>query len=189
MPQNDKSIIFKFGTQAQFNALQSKDTNTIYIITDTHKIYIGDVNYTATVNIENLQDLNLSNTVLMKPTLEQNETYSDLEGYIPKFNSQGQLISSGYHLDQDVLEESQLIDTTYTNATPTSSGLMSAEDKDFIESLKEGQGTQLMTQSEKDTLNNLSNFLTRDDFQILTDEQYNALTTYDKFLYLIPEED
>jgi len=74
----------------------------------------------------------------MKPTLEQNETYSDLEGYIPKFNSQGQLISSGYHLDQDVLEESQLIDTTYTDATPTSSGLMSAEDKNFIENLKEG---------------------------------------------------
>jgi len=46
-----------------------------------------------------------------------------------------------------------------------------------------------MTQSEKDALNNLSNFLTQDDFQILTDEQYNALTTYDKFLYLIPEED
>lgn len=40
-----KSFIYKFGLQQQYNDLRIKDGQTMYIITDTHKIYIGDQLY------------------------------------------------------------------------------------------------------------------------------------------------
>lgn len=34
-------VIFSYGTQAEYNAIQSKDLNTIYFITDSKRIYKG----------------------------------------------------------------------------------------------------------------------------------------------------
>ena len=42
-----KPFIYKFGLQQQYNDLRLKDGQTMYIITDTHKIYIGDQLYAA----------------------------------------------------------------------------------------------------------------------------------------------
>lgn len=42
-----KPFIYKFGLQQQYNDLRLKDGQTMYIITDTHKIYIGDKLYAA----------------------------------------------------------------------------------------------------------------------------------------------
>lgn len=42
-----KPFIYKFGLQQQYDNLKLKNGQTMYIITDTHKIYIGDQLYTA----------------------------------------------------------------------------------------------------------------------------------------------
>lgn len=47
MPQENSQIVFRYGTQSQYNNLTTKDINTIYIVTDTHKIYIGDSLYSG----------------------------------------------------------------------------------------------------------------------------------------------
>ena len=35
-------VLFKQGTLSQYTSLGTKDPNTLYFITDTHKIYKGD---------------------------------------------------------------------------------------------------------------------------------------------------
>ena len=52
MPQTNQNIKFYYGTQAEYNALPTKNQNAFYIITDNKKIYIGDSLYTYTVNNE-----------------------------------------------------------------------------------------------------------------------------------------
>lgn len=52
MPQTNQNIKFYYGTQAEYNALPTKNQNTFYITTDNKKIYIGDSLYTYTVNNE-----------------------------------------------------------------------------------------------------------------------------------------
>lgn len=134
MPQKNKRVIFKFGTQAQFEAMEVKDPNTFYILTDTHEIYIGNNNYSASINISDLDTEQLAaNKILIKPEIEQYET---LQGYVPQFNNNGQLISSGHILNKDVPSDAQLTDTTYLPATNIADGLMSQEDKQFLDSLK-----------------------------------------------------
>lgn len=45
------------GSQAQYNAIQVKDDNTLYFIIDTHRIYRGDVLFASGL-IENLEQVN-----------------------------------------------------------------------------------------------------------------------------------
>lgn len=52
MPQTNQNIKFYYGTQAEYNALPTKNQNAFYIITDNKKIYIGNSLYTYTVNNE-----------------------------------------------------------------------------------------------------------------------------------------
>ena len=47
MPNNNSNIIYKYGTQSAYDALQTKNDNTIYFITDTHKIYVGSTEYSG----------------------------------------------------------------------------------------------------------------------------------------------
>lgn len=54
-----KPFIYKFGLQQQYDDLRIKDGQTMYIITDTHKIYIGDQLYAAgggssTIDLSNI---------------------------------------------------------------------------------------------------------------------------------------
>lgn len=44
-------VNFRAGTLAQFNSVTSKDTNTLYFLTDAKKIYKGDVDVTSAVEI------------------------------------------------------------------------------------------------------------------------------------------
>lgn len=39
------NVIFKFGTRAQYDALTTKDTNTLYWLTDTQELMKGDARY------------------------------------------------------------------------------------------------------------------------------------------------
>lgn len=40
-----ENLIIKRGLWADFNAIQTKDPNTIYFITDKGRIYIGDMEF------------------------------------------------------------------------------------------------------------------------------------------------
>lgn len=46
MPTNNQKIKFKFGTQESYDAIVTKDANSVYFITDTKRIYVGDIEYT-----------------------------------------------------------------------------------------------------------------------------------------------
>ena len=48
---------FLVGSQAQYDALQVYDDNTLYFIIDTHRIYRGDVLFASGL-IENLEQIN-----------------------------------------------------------------------------------------------------------------------------------
>lgn len=50
MPTANERILFKAGLQAAFDALGSKDVNTIYFLTDTQRIFVGETEYTRPVN-------------------------------------------------------------------------------------------------------------------------------------------
>ena len=43
------NVIFKVGTKALYNALEQKDTNTLYWLTDTKEIYKGDTLFVLAV--------------------------------------------------------------------------------------------------------------------------------------------
>jgi hypothetical protein len=60
MPQKNAYVNFSFGTQAEYNALSTKNENTFYILTDTQKIYVGNKVYTSKISIENLDGSFLS---------------------------------------------------------------------------------------------------------------------------------
>lgn len=51
MPNN--FVNFKQGTFAAYAALENKDVNTLYFLTDTHEIMKGEVNYSASVIFAN----------------------------------------------------------------------------------------------------------------------------------------
>ena len=46
-------VNFKQGTFAAYAALENKDVNTLYFLTDTHEIMKGEVNYSASVIFAN----------------------------------------------------------------------------------------------------------------------------------------
>lgn len=53
MPDNTNFVNFKQGTFAAYAALETKDNNTLYFLTDTHEIMKGNVNYSASVIFAN----------------------------------------------------------------------------------------------------------------------------------------
>lgn len=46
MPENNEYVKFGFGTQLKYDALNTKDDNTLYFTTDTKRIYLGKSQYT-----------------------------------------------------------------------------------------------------------------------------------------------
>lgn len=42
-----KEVIYYFGTQAEYDAIRHKSDNVLYLISDTHRIYVGEVLYTG----------------------------------------------------------------------------------------------------------------------------------------------
>ena len=53
----DNILKFLVGLQAQYDALQVKDDNTLYFIMDTHRIYRGETLFASGL-IENLGQVN-----------------------------------------------------------------------------------------------------------------------------------
>lgn len=45
MPTPGSDVIFKFGTKAEYEALDPPDPNTLYFLSDTQELYLGDKSY------------------------------------------------------------------------------------------------------------------------------------------------
>lgn len=63
------NVIFKFGKQAQYDALQKKDYNALYWIEDTQRIYKGDVQFS----------IGDSNDIIQKGYYFENNFYENIE--------------------------------------------------------------------------------------------------------------
>lgn len=50
MPVAYSETCFRYGSKAEYDSLNSKDQNSIYFTTDTHQIFIGSDEYSATVS-------------------------------------------------------------------------------------------------------------------------------------------
>ena len=53
MPNVNSKINFMVGTSESFDNLQTKDTDTLYFLTDTHQIFVGADEYTKSVRFLN----------------------------------------------------------------------------------------------------------------------------------------
>lgn len=49
MPTAKSKVSFKYGLQASYNAITSKDVNTLYFATDSQRLFAGDVEFTRPV--------------------------------------------------------------------------------------------------------------------------------------------
>lgn len=116
MPQNNEQIKFYFGTQQQYNNLLTKDDNAFYIITDTHKIYLGEQLY--------------ANPNEQSSSSQHNDENDDIETIIEQIplasSSAKGLMSANDKTKLDNLPNSI---TTYSTATSSADGLMSSLDK------------------------------------------------------------
>lgn len=50
MPVAYSETCFRYGSKAEYDSLDSKDQNSIYFTTDTHQIFVGSSEYSATVS-------------------------------------------------------------------------------------------------------------------------------------------
>lgn len=67
------------------------------------------------------------------------------EGKVPRFNSDGTLSSTGFTIGVSVPSNAKFTDTTYSNATQSSSGLMSSTDKSKLDKIEEGAQANTVT--------------------------------------------
>ena len=49
MPTTNSTVLFKAGLQAAYNGITTKDLNTVYFITDTQRLFVGETEYTRPV--------------------------------------------------------------------------------------------------------------------------------------------
>lgn len=73
MPTSGNNIKFKQGLQQNFNSA-TKDADTIYFTTDTHRIYVGNEKYAADVPVGNV--LPVTSTLNDMFILQTSNTYS-----------------------------------------------------------------------------------------------------------------
>lgn len=90
---------------------------------------------------------------------------------VPKFRSNGNLVSTGYELNTTVPADAVFTDTTYEDATQSVHGLMSVSDKTKLDEI------------------NIDNYSMKSDTVICTEDEYNSLATKTAEFYYIIEED
>ena len=88
---------------------------------------------------------------------------------VPKFDSYGNLISTGYELNKTVPADAVFTDTTYEDATQSVHGLMSTSDKTKLDGIT------------------ISDYLRKDDIVTLTAAEYEALVTKTAPYYFITD--
>lgn len=80
-PTKSHLVSFKYGTKNQFDALNTKETDVIYFITDTHQIYKGNTLYDGGAGSVAADLATLEGYI---GTLPVDATYDDLIDYIQK---------------------------------------------------------------------------------------------------------
>lgn len=114
MPNNNSDVVVYYGTQSEYNSA-TKNDNAIYFITDSNKVYVGTTEYTHSDYIP----------------LVTGKT-----GEVAKFKSDGTIESTGFILEKSVPSDAKFTDTTYSAATLTENGLMTAADKSKLNSIE-----------------------------------------------------
>lgn len=82
MPTVDEKILFKAGLQAAFDGIGSKDVNTIYFVTDTQRLFVGETEYSRPVQhgAEVPSTYAPANSLFVKETGTARELYYSKDG-------------------------------------------------------------------------------------------------------------
>lgn len=82
MPTVDEKILFKAGLQAAFDGIDSKDVNTIYFVTDTQRLFVGETEYSRPVQhgAEVPSTYAPANSLFVKETGTARELYYSKDG-------------------------------------------------------------------------------------------------------------
>ena len=82
MPTADAKILFKAGLQAAFDGIDAKDVNTIYFVTDTQRLFVGETEYTRPVQhgAEVPSEYAPANSLFVKETGTARELYYSKDG-------------------------------------------------------------------------------------------------------------
>lgn len=121
------------------------NANDLVITSDTHELYFVDENnnyFPITTTKEELGINNVTNDAQIKGkasgTTENHVLTWGVDGYTVK--------DSGYTINKSVPANAVFTDTTYSEATSSASGLMSANDKSALDKLKEIDVDEVATQ-------------------------------------------
>lgn len=150
-----KPFIYKFGLQQQYDDLRLKDEQTMYIITDTHKIYIGEDLYTSDPDLSNY----VTKTQLQNAISNINIQPSEIN-YSEATQTSAGLMSAADKIKLDSIPENGI---TYNKATSISDGLMSKQHFNKLE----------------------NDVLTTSNLIICTNTQYNNTVLRPASLYIV----
>lgn len=88
MPTVDEKILFKAGLQAAFDGIETKDVNTIYFVTDTQRLFVGETEYSRPVQ----HGANVPSTYAPANSLFVKETGTARELYYSKDGASWDLV-------------------------------------------------------------------------------------------------
>lgn len=82
MPTPSEMIQFKAGLQAAFNLIEEKDVNTIYFVTDTQRLFVGETEYTRPIQhgAATPSTYAPANSLFVKETGDARELYYSKDG-------------------------------------------------------------------------------------------------------------
>ena len=89
MPAADSMIQFKYGLEANYNLIDQKDANTLYFLTDSQRLFVGDTEYTRPIQ----HGTDLPEGYLPKNSLFVKEAGTGRELYYSKDGESWELIS------------------------------------------------------------------------------------------------
>lgn len=183
MPTNNKKIKFKFGTQAAYDAIVTKDTNAVYFTTDTKRIYVGDIEYTDDTTINTATKQYIDNAI---GGITEFDTYVVNE--LPQSGVKGVIYFIPHnHGVGDTYDEYIWVGNAFEKIGNTDIDLSG-----FIPVVQNATGNIPKMKSDgklEDSGIASSDIAVKSDYVILTQSQYDNLATKTAFLYLIIEED
>lgn len=187
MPIANEKVVIAYETQEEFDALQTKDENTIYFVTDTCRIFVGNSQYYGIMEyrvVESLPQTGVRGTIyLIAHEHGERDTYDeylwvidkyekigntdiDLSGYIP-------VVTGANNKVPKFNSEGKLTSTGYElNKTVPSNAVFT--DTTYNNATTSTAG--LMSASDKTKMDNLDNtYLKKTDIVTLTAAEYDAL--------------
>lgn len=93
MPIANEKVIIAYKTQEEFDAIQNKDENAIYFITDTNRIFVGNSQYYGIMEyrvVESLPQTGVRGTIyLISHNHGSNDTYDEYLWITDRFEKIG----------------------------------------------------------------------------------------------------